>query len=204
MTTLLTGTTVTPGNTANGPAAGELVTAASVNNALQQLLNQDLNLSDGKFLTGARTVTRAMDGMLQDVINGTVIIPGFALLQLDGQWQQMIVVPHGATITAVTAYINPPNDGNTPGTFPKCRLWKKKITDGTQTAISSDVSDPTVTLAAYEAAHGFGPTGLSEVVDRTTTVYYAIVTGESGANKTDITFYGCTVTYSMTTRDDGI
>jgi hypothetical protein len=109
---------------------------------------------------------------------------------------QFLDVPHGVTIKAATAYINPGNDGTLPGTRPTVILRSLDLTTGVDADESTLITDPNNTVGPYEAHHGFGPTGLSVVVDRTKKTYFLTITGETGANAAKIEYTGATVTYA--------
>ncbi len=91
-------------------------------------------------------------------------------------------VPHGATLTSVTIYINP--DGahvGLPANMPRIRVSKIGI-GGTETVIGVETTDATAFLVVYEAAHTITVSGLSEVIDRTAYRYNVRLQSESGAN----------------------
>lgn len=86
-------------------------------------------------------------------------------------------VPDGATITSVSVQVQ----GNTPAHLPTDRptlyLYRCNVTTGAETLIGSAI-DGSATGAAYVALHAITISGLSEVVDGTTSVYVVRVEGE--------------------------
>lgn len=157
-----------------------------------------------KYKLSSRSITRAQRTVPFEATTGAILLPATVNnLPSGGVAHQYIHVPHGATITAVTAYMNPPNDGVLPAGRPTARLKSIAITTGTVANESSLITDPNATVGAYEAHHGFGPTGLSVVVDNTTKVYFLEVVGETSTDATDIRYDGCTATYTVAEMDDG-
>lgn len=119
------------------------------------------------------------------------------------QGMQYLVMPDGATLATVTTYHNRTDTGLVPANPVQLSVWKLDITTGTITQLGSTTPDPTlgVGLPGYEAHHEFSISTIGEVIDNETCVYYAIFDGESGANATTTTWYGCRVTTSVTSQD---
>jgi len=164
----------------------------------------DISVTSGNhYKVSSRSITRMMTTPILDAVNATSFLPGFVTAASGTLWYQPIIVPHGAVITAITAYIDPPTDGVFPGTKPTVQLKKINLATASSTNVTGAISDGTTPVASYEANHGFGPSGLSETVDRTTNVYWAEIAAEAGLNATTITIRGCSVTYTVTEIDEG-
>jgi hypothetical protein len=135
-----------------------------------------------------------MTGPLQDIVTGTVAMPGFGLVQPDGSWQQMLSLPPGSTLRRAKVLVDP-TDGHHPFVVPTVTVWAKNIATNEQRQVAKPVEDPTPAGSAYDAPHGFGPSGLQESVDASTTVYWVVVTGEGGANKAALRFLGTSASF---------
>ncbi len=73
--------------------------------------------------------------------------------------------------------------GAMPATTPTIQLVRIEYSAaGSEVTAIGLTSDPAAGLAAYEAPHTFGPTGLTEDIDENRS-YYVKFTGEDGANK---------------------
>lgn len=151
-----------------------------------------------KLLLASRSLTRVQTSFMTD--GTTVSSTGTALVPPGSTWNQSIIIPNGATVTAITAYINPADDA-LPTTNATMRFIKVNVTTGASTTIST-TTDPN-TGAAYQAHHGFGPTGLTEVIDRTTNRYYVSMDGEAGGDTDSFNWFGTAVIYTITSQDDG-
>ena len=126
---------------------------------------------------------------------------GSIVLAATEQGMQYLVMPDGCTLASVTVYHNRDDTGLMPATRVQLLVWKLDITTGTATQLGVTTTDPTANLVAYQAHHGFSISTIGEVVDNETYVYYVIVNGEAGANATNTTWYGCTVTTTVTSQD---
>lgn len=168
------------------------------------VIADDLTLSGlTKVKLASRSITRVQESYLVDAVSFLASPAPVNVPASGGIQYQKLLIPNGVTLTAVIAYINPPNDGVLPGARPTLTVKKINITTGAVTTIGGPTTDPNATVGAYEAHHGFGPTGLAEVVDRTQFSYYAQIAGESGGSDTAVPWYGCTTTYTTTAMDDG-
>lgn len=126
---------------------------------------------------------------------------GSIVLAATEQGMQYLVMPDGCTLASVTVYHNRDDTGLMPATRVQLLVWKLDITTGTATQLGVTTTDPTANLVAYQAHHGFSISTIGEVIDNEQYVYYAIVNGEAGANATNTTWYGCTVTTTVTSQD---
>ena len=126
---------------------------------------------------------------------------GSIVLAATEQGMQYLVMPDGCTLASVTTYHNRDDTGLMPATRVQLLVWKLDITTGTATQLGVTTTDPTANLVAYQAHHGFSISTIGEVIDNEQYVYYAIVNGEAGANATNTTWYGCTVTTTVTSQD---
>ena len=126
---------------------------------------------------------------------------GSIVLAATEQGMQYLVMPDGCTLASVTTYHNRDDTGLMPATRVQLLVWKLNITTGTATQLGVTTTDPTANLVAYQAHHGFSISTIGEVIDNEQYVYYAIVNGEAGANATNTTWYGCTVTTTVTSQD---
>lgn len=86
-------------------------------------------------------------------------------------------VPVGSVITDFNGRLNGAA-GGLPGTLPTLSLVWHDVTSDTLTTIAS-ATDPSASMAAYNAAHSVSLTGMSETVSSTRR-YYAKLTGEAG------------------------
>ena len=126
---------------------------------------------------------------------------GSIVLAATEQGMQYLVMPDGCTLASVTVYHNRDDTGLMPATRVQLLVWKLDITTGTATQLGVTTTDPTANLVAYQAHHGFSISTIGEVIDNETYVYYAIVNGEAGGNATNSSWYGCTVTTTVTSQD---
>ncbi len=151
-----------------------------------------------KLKLASRSITRMQSAIMSD---GTTVHTGNSALVAPGAtWYQSLLIPNGAVVTALTAYINPADDA-LPTTNATLAFIKLDVTTGTPTTVSTTV-DPN-TGAAYQAHHGFGPTGLSETIARAANRYYVSMAGEVGGDTDAFTWFGTSVTYTITSQDDG-
>jgi hypothetical protein len=127
---------------------------------------------------------------------------GFITLSTPGeQGMQCLVMPDGCTLASVTVYHNRVDTGVMPANRVQMSVWKINITTGTVTQLGVTTVDPTASLAAYEAHHGFSISTIGEVIDNETCIYYVLVDGESGANASPTVWYGSRVTITVTSQD---
>ena len=91
-------------------------------------------------------------------------------------------VPHGATlINAIVTFTGAGGHAALPAVMPSVTIVKTNLLTGADTTIS-DTDDPSATVGAYQAIHTFGPTSLSEVIDKSVYRYNLNVSSEAGAN----------------------
>lgn len=154
-------------------------------------------------LFSAASITRVMRTPKQD--NTLAVAGGGKALSVAATEDatQALELPNGATLTAVTVYIDRNNSGVLPGTRAQMVIWKRAIATGTTTQIGSVVQDPNATVGPYEAYHGFGQTGLSEVINNATHEYYVALVGEVGANSEPVLFWGASATFTPAAFDPG-
>lgn len=156
-----------------------------------------------KYKVASRSVTRTQTALLHNVTANVWDAGNINVNATASAVQDLNRIPHGATLTAVTTYHDRDNTGNLPGTLRvTLGLWKRNIVTGAITAIGITTEDPTSDVGDYEAHHGFSISGLSEVIDRTAYVYYAIFSGEMGTNSTFTSWFGCTATFTVTNNDE--
>lgn len=162
-----------------------------------------LKLSNGNQLSySSRSISRVQTGLLHNTTAGTF---GAGLITVSASQtaiQMFDRIPNGATLTGVTVYHNRTNLGTLPTTRVSVTIRKRNITTGTGSVITGPTEDPTSVLASYEAHHAITITGLSEVIDNTTTVYYLDFSGESGSNTSSTVLYACLATFTLTAQDE--
>jgi hypothetical protein len=100
-------------------------------------------------------------------------------------------------ITGVTAYAQAAGGhGALPATAPAFQLWRSVPSTNTLTQISITASDPSASVAAYEAIHNWTLGPLTETIDATRQ-YFLVVTGETGASSVlGYKFTGIAITIS--------
>lgn len=150
----------------------------------------------------SRSITRAQGALLYNPITNVWDVGSINIAADAVGTQDLERIPDGATLTAVTTYHNRDNSGVMPGQRVILGLWKQNIVTGVLSAIGIVTTDPNATLGSYEPHHGFAITGLSEVIDRTAYTYYAVLSGETGADKTFTQWFGCTATFDVAHQDE--
>jgi hypothetical protein len=115
--------------------------------------------------------------------------PGFVELDL----------PHGATLTGVSVYVDPANGH---GSVPTVTLLVKKMTQstGSDATIASQV-DTSGSAGAYDAVHTISVTGMTEVVDNTVNRYFAAVSADDPI--ANFVLIGARWTCTVTEVDEG-
>jgi hypothetical protein len=162
-----------------------------------------LKLSNGNALGySSRSLSRVQAGLLHNTTAGTFGVGLIVVAANQFAVQMFDRIPNGATLTGITVYHNRTNLGTLPTTRVTATIRKRDITTGTGSVISGPTEDPTSVLASYEAHHSFSLSGLSEVIDNTTTVYYLDFSGESGSNTTSTVLYPCLVTFTLSAQDE--
>lgn len=95
-----------------------------------------------------------------------------------------ITPPCSCQLNSVTVIIKPAGaHGGLPGTMPTLSVWRWDPTTETNTQLGSTTTDTSASVGVYEGAHTLTVSGLTETIDTETgTRFYALFTGESGAN----------------------
>lgn len=100
---------------------------------------------------------------------------------LGGLLEGELDLPHGQTLTGITARWAPaPAHGGVP-TMPVLTLYKVDR-DGTQTSLGSQTDTNSGSVGAYETAHDIAITGLTHTIDRESYRYQFTLSGETGGN----------------------
>lgn len=94
-------------------------------------------------------------------------------------------LPQGSTLTGVTMYVigaagHAAFPGGKPPVMPTFQI-RKMAAALTSSAIGALQTDPSATAVAFEAVHSFSLTGLTEVIDNSSFVYYVECKAENGA-----------------------
>lgn len=112
-------------------------------------------------------------------------------------------VPHGCVITNIGVKIKPSSaHGVLPPNMPRIQLFEID-SNGSAVQIFS-LTDPTGSIAAYEARHDLTKIGLTVPVDKIDKRYVLAFSGEWGLGARDgLTVNRCRVRYSMTHLDEG-
>lgn len=157
-----------------------------------------------KYKVTLRTITREQD-MFFKRSTGTDAIKvaePVDVSYIEEAIQPLNRIPHGSTVSQVTFYHDRTDGGSLPLTRVQAEVWKRDVTTGTLTQIGSTTTDPVATLGAYNAYHSFAVTGLTEVIDRTKYNYHAKLIGETTPNDQTTTWYGTTVTFTVTACEE--
>lgn len=132
---------------------------------------------------------------------------------VDGSWTAQattschlylpISPPHGSTLTQVLVTFNGGGGhGALPAVMPSLSIYKTSLATGATAGVAS-ASDTSGSVVAFEAVHTFGPTAFSEVINRDTHRYHAILVSESGANaQAGDKWYGTERTTAVTRLDE--
>ncbi len=158
-----------------------------------------LSSATEKIGLGSRSISRVQQSPMIDQTSGLVTISGGSNVAANGGKYQTLLIPHGATLTSVQAWINPPNTGMLPTLKPNLTVRRRDLTSGALATLGAQV-DPSANFGIYEAHHAISLTGLVEVVDRTKYYYYAEYNNEDTST---VPFYGCICVYTLTSMDDG-
>lgn len=194
-------------NTAPTPAAGELVRAEDIQEAVQALLNQDKSLEDHKLDAAApsRSVTRIQQSFFSsdDLASWAINEYGDAVQALSTTTQHAscpLLLPHGAVLTSVSVAVLPSGGhGALPATMPVLHVIRHASPAHTSLGNASDSS---ADVSAYEATHSITVSGLSVTVDRTLHRHSVRLTGEAGANfAAGLTAYSVTCVYTIESYD---
>lgn len=111
-------------------------------------------------------------------------------------------VPHGATLTSVTAYVTGgAGHGSLPTSTDRVELSVGYTTTGGSHPGLGTQAD-TATLPTYEAQHTIA-VSMSHVIDRTANRYFATIRSERGANyQAGYTVHCVSCTYTITAMDE--
>lgn len=162
------------------------------------------------YKLSSRSVTRAQTSPLIVGASGGVAYVTQAVVDIGGYGLQTLLVPHGATITAISVRVEPGSHGSVASmTFPSFSLYRTHVVTGTPSLVAG-LTDPTNTLPSYDAGHeitidnttaGFAS---GHVVDRTRYVYWVQLYQEHGTNSVNGgIIHQCRVTYTTAAIDDG-
>lgn len=135
-------------------------------------------------------------------IGSSGCVPGIANTDIEPSSNEFfpITIPNGATITGVRARINPADDA-LPTTNFTLAVIKREKTTTTQTSIGSTV-DP-LTGASYQAVHDVTVTGMSEVVNYSSFIYFIRCTGDTGGDEDNVVLLELEITYTTASIDKG-
>ncbi len=175
-------------------------------------------------LGGTRSATRVLSSTFRDIdTNWILTIQNFAgdgrwvdanpnITTAPCLFGWMITAddaPHGSILTAATVDMQPATGHvGTTLTLPTLRLMKRSVNWGALGGGSAGVGGASAGLniglgtyptpanfTAYELETNFGPTGLSDVVDRSRYVYMVVLSTEHGAQGVvGASVFGCSVT----------
>jgi hypothetical protein len=112
-------------------------------------------------------------------------------------------VPHGATLTSVTVIVQAAaGHAGLPTT--KASLEVVSVDDAYATTLIGTQGDPSANAAAYELVHPITETGLSVVINRETTAYYATLSAERGPTNyvNNFRYIATKCTYTITAMDE--
>ena len=135
----------------------------------------------------------ALAVFLEDVAGTPTFRVGSCAAGIGKYSTQQLDLPHGATLSKVTFYVDPVNASPPAGTKIVGRIIKRSLAGFSETQIGVDTTDPT-TGASYGAAHSFDVSGAAEVIDRTAYTYYCSLVGETSTGAASTTGNGCTYT----------
>lgn len=125
----------------------------------------------------SRSVSRGCAGAWRLASDDTVHVYKVGIPASD-EAVAVLDLPHGQTLTALTAYINPTDTGSLPGTMPVVTVIKMAIATGAESSVGS-ATDSSASAVAYSATHAVTISGLSHVIDRDAYKYVVNVAGEN-------------------------
>jgi hypothetical protein len=139
----------------------------------------DISVSGAnRYKVAARSVTRSLNPLWVRPSSGDCARMTFSA-PASSVWAAPLDVPHAQTLTSVRIYINPTDTGALPGDLPSIAIMKHHKATGAETVVGgSSVTDSPADATAYSAAHSFGPSGLSEVIDTESYTYRVDFTQE--------------------------
>lgn len=184
--------------------------AASVWTLVGPITASDFTLSGtSKVELASRSITRTCEltptadptEWLCDTVSGTG--KWFALGSAAEVLTQPLHVPHGATITGVSVYVQG-DSGHVglPATPPKFYIHETDVTTGTVTSYGP-YTDGSASTGAFQAVHAISSGAISVSVSRAASRFCLALSTESGANaKTLLGYLGARVTYTITAYDE--
>ncbi len=174
-------TTLPLPNTTPTPAAGEPVTGASIQNAAQGLLNQDLTLQSAMGIGLVPSMNQNWFKGAGTIAIGTLAI---STIPAGDSGSMALPLPHGSRIKTVVLRLVPAAHANLPATMPILTLYK--ITIAGVLSASWAFTDPTATAGAYSLAHDITlDIGSFETIDRTAFVYLLVFSQEDSTHAVD-------------------
>jgi len=227
MSTLYTGNGLNNPLQITIPSDGDAKPAASVNAALEGLMDKITSSQLPAFDAAVdyplfpRSVARAQNLIAaapQSASNRAPYTPGWGW---EGAWIQTnvgaadyldvpLLLPHGSVLTLLQIYLKGSNlpgvHAAMPATKPQVRAFRIDETLGiaSVTPITSLTTDPETVVANYEAAHVITISGLSVSIDNTIYRYSVRVIGETGANsQTGLELCGILATCTVNLMDSG-
>lgn len=211
LTVLSGGTLSVPSGGTLSAAGGSTVTLAGTNTLSGATTAADLTMtSTNRVKLASRSITRVQSSIpsTNDATTWRLAVSGGYMEQIANATDYVVFdlrVPHGATLTAVTAYVQgAAGHGALPAGADKADLAVYVIpATGAIGAPLGVVSDPETLIAVYEASHTIQVSGLSTVIDRTANRYTAIVKSETGANYVaGLRVFAVAATYTITAYDE--
>jgi len=153
-----------------------------------------------QFSAGISSVVRvSRDGGISDATNWSM--NGSWLWENNVLGTNMAInmtIPNGVRVTSVSVSIQPdphPDPGALPTNMPSIAFKKYNNSTGATTAIASQ-TDTSANITAYNLRHSITISGLTEVVDAATYVYWMVLTAESaGTAITGTQLLSWSVTY---------
>lgn len=189
------------------PIDGELVNhAILVDGIIKPLVNAAGYLRNmpgtAHYKLSSRSVTRVQQSPIVKASNGDAAFAGFVTAASGENYDQAVLVPHGAVVTELRVALDPATHGSIAGlTLPLIQLWKQHAATGVQTKIGEQ-SDTSANAGAYSVLHEIAITGLSETVDRSAYYYFARFQAETGTGADTVTLFAFRITATVTQIDD--
>lgn len=152
----------------------------------------DFKSTASMTFSDARTFSRPLSTIMESV--GVASYGSLAVLADNVARQGLDPVLHGVSVTGVTIYADPTDDGMTPGTKVQVELTRKAASTGVETSIASFLD--TSSSEAYHAVT-LDMSGAPHTVDLDSYQYFVRVTGETGANKNTVAWHGSRISFSM-------
>jgi hypothetical protein len=207
----LNGTTTTTGVlNCNGPI--NLIGSTSVSGSLTATTSAvtmaDFTLTGtNKVKLVSRTYTRKIGAIMEraiptdwdSVVGAGGIFETSSVVGAQGFFP--IRLPSGAIISSIRLYIAPAMHVNLPASMPIIQLVS--VSNGASTLIATQ-TDPSTTVAAYNAYHAIQLSGLGYTVNNNNESLRLLIITELGAGSvSDCQVWDAEVTFSVTSIDDG-